>query len=185
MIMEYLVTINIISSNNTLLNPTNTPILYYWNGEDKQLENTLSKDSNFIEFFNSKCDNIEEYGKSKLSYFIYNINTEEIESNKELYIQKIFPLSDIKNYKIADLYIFDIFNKLFQVSLHKSYIASKLDKRELIREMYDELQNKYIDKISDKTLRQYIGSQLNQVYNLSEENTKFVLKELNNIFLNK
>ena len=80
--MDYLVSLNIISSTGKLLNYSNVHILFYWDNDDETLlENKIFEYKDWQNYIEDVCLNIKEYAESKISYFKYNIKSESIEQN--------------------------------------------------------------------------------------------------------
>ena len=75
---ESLVSINILNSENKLLNKTGVPMLYYWNGNTDVLDD-LSNDEELINYSKGLFNEPTDYLKVNISYFYfkYDENHEE------------------------------------------------------------------------------------------------------------
>ena len=73
---DTLVSINVINEESkVLLNSSSVPILYYWNGEGKLIENIFS-DNSFKAQYISSIKTYEEYKNRAVYYFYFKFNEE-------------------------------------------------------------------------------------------------------------
>lgn len=161
-----LVSINIIQKENKqLLNKTNgVPILYYWDGNGDLLESIINnEDFKHKHFENLNYDN---YINLSIAYFYFTLDNEE-------YIDNIV---NLKDYLLFDNEIFEnmhyniileYLEKLFEICTKEKFIKENEDNIENINTILNNLKNKYKDKISNKTIANWIRQQMieDNIYN--------------------
>lgn len=180
--MNYLVSLNIISGNEKLLNPSYVPILYYWDEQSNKLEEDLSKDEAYINYIEDHCFNIKDYGEAKISYFKYNIQSEEIEQNTFIIQHHHLLYMSDKGKSLAIEYLVAIFKYLYQYAIKKEYdVKEDQTNIDIIIDIYNILKERNQKKILPETVRNYVMSELQQKYKLSPKNMDFVLKQYDDI----
>ena len=181
--MDYLVSLNIISSTGKLLNYSNVPILFYWDNDDETLlENKIFEYKDWQNYIEDVCLNIKEYAESKISYFKYNIKSESIEQNT-FNIQHYYLLqySD-RGKKLSLEYLVAIFKYLYKYALKEEYKENEDQSYiDIIIDIYHILKERNQKKILPETVRNYILSELQQKYKLSVKNMDYVLTQYDNI----
>ena len=181
--MDYLVSLNIISSTGKLLNNSNVPILFYWDNDDETLlENKIFEYKDWQDYIEDVCLNIKEYAESKISYFKYNIKSESIEQNT-FNIQHYYLLqySD-RGKKLSLEYLVAIFKYLYKYALKEEYKENEDQSYiDIIIDIYHILKERNQKKILPETVRNYILSELQQKYKLSVKNMDYVLTQYDNI----
>lgn len=181
--MDYLVSLNIISSTGKLLNHSNVPILFYWDNDDETtLENKIFEYKDWQNYIEDVCLNIKEYAESKISYFKYNIKSESIEQNT-FNIQHYYLLQNSDRGKKLSLeYLVAIFKYLYKYALKEEYKESEDQSYiDIIIDIYHILKERNQKKILPETVRNYILSELQQKYKLSVKNMDYVLLQYDNI----
>ena len=161
-------------NNNKILNPSNYPILYYWDGNN-QVINEILNNKEFSQYINDKIINLDNYSFTKLYIIDYDLDSENY--NQQIVdIQELYSLS-INNYNdLAYQYLYNIFKKLYNISIKKEYKPTDNDTYiDDIIEIYTLLKNKFKERISVETLKQYIISQLQQEYKLNKNNIDYII----------
>lgn len=170
-----LIALNIVD-NNILLNPSKTPILFYWNGEDTIKESMLTND--FKEILKSVCDK-EHYSSSIISYATFlDANTEnqgdEEYSSGEIKVQDVIFLSE--NNELAYNIIYLTLHELYINSFKKSYnYNSNISLKDNIQNMYRSILNTFGDKLISKSIFHYVKSKLEK-HNYNEQNLNELIR---------
>lgn len=176
-----LVAIN-ITNKGVLYNPTNVPILFYWDG-DKTITEKIIEDESFIKLINDKIMNINLYPETCLNwfYFIYDGNSENYTESGDIYIQDILPFKSLYSLLWQE-YVEEIFKELYKTVYKKDYEnILNVSIVDAILEMYRSIKSKRPLKIQKNTVIEYIRSQLKDKYKLSQENADYVYDKLNEI----
>lgn len=173
---DSLVAIN-LTYNNKLLNPSNVPILFYWDGNGN-LINEIIKDESFLSLIIKKCFNLEMYTNSILSYFYFK-DENETYTEHEINIQDIINVNSDLSYQ----YITSICLKLYKLSMKKEFNnINKLENIELIKDIYSQIKTKYQNKFNVNSFINYVRSELQEQYNLNSNNSDIIINTyLNNI----
>ena len=183
---DSLVALNIVSENKTLLNNTNVPILYYWDGENSIKENILN-DVEFKHFLFSKIANINYYSNTSIYYFYfhYNDNNEENYTEDILLVQDLFKLNDLPDDKkiFYKEYLLNHFKFLYESAYHETYSEdiSIIGIDDAILDIYDKIQEKYPKRVIKSTVINYIRSELQKTDNLTMNNTDWIILQLENL----
>ena len=178
--MNQLVAFNIISGDK-LLNPTNVPVLYYWNNEDGNLSDDLINDENFKNFIEDTCLNVNEYAKSKISYFKYDMSTEAY-AQDVMIVQKVYSLSKINGKHLALSYLIEIFKYLYKYAIKEDYdVKNDTPAIDILLDIYNILKERNQKKILPETVRNYVRSELQQKYKLNEDNIEYILSSYDEI----
>ena len=174
--MDKLISINIITTDNLLLNQTKYPILYYYN-DSSDLINSLLNDIEFSSYLDNTCINTKYYSITKICYFIYNIES-EVYTQEEKNIQDIIPIQNKS--QLAFQYLLEIFSNLYKISMKKEF-ASTDDIIINIANIYQELKKKYNQRVSIETIKKYIQGELQNTYHLNSNNVQYILSKLKDI----
>lgn len=174
-----------ITNNKFLLNNTKYPILYY-KTDDTNIEEELKNQSAFKSFLNEHVFSITHYSFAELNYFVYenledNVNGNEKYTEHSLKIQNLFKLSEISNefYKEYILTILvDLYKQVFK-SEPDAIVNSLPD--EIIKDIYEQLTKKFVNQIENKTIENYIRSQLQEKYMMIYDNVEFIIDSYNKI----
>ena len=176
--MKKLVVFNLIGKDNMLLIPSGLPIIFSWNGTGEVFNEMLANES-FKNLIYEKCLSIEQYSYAKISYFTLDVKSEKYEE-KNIKIQDAFKLEDIRtinNDKIAFEYICKVLMDVFEYSTQKKYLPKTNETDiDVIFNIYKEIKENIGNKLSDYSLRQYIVSELQSKYRLSQDNIKYIMK---------
>lgn len=178
MINDSLVSINVLS-NDVLLNKSKVPILYYWNGEGNLIESILF-DEYFINNYINTIKSIEEFNSIELAFFYFNYedNIESCENNI-IYIKNYINFNQFESHHIVNELLFDKFVELYKIAFNEEYKGlEKID--ESIKDVYNKIKEKYKEKISKKTIINYIISKLKED-SISNENINTIINELKQI----
>ena len=183
--MNYLVAFNIISAkNDKLLNPSDVPVLFYWNEEtENDLSKDLVNDENFKNYIDDYCINIKEYSGSHISYLKYNIKTEEL-TQDTLFVQDVYKLTNISiGKKLALQYLLDIFKYLYHYATKEIYMYDNDKKADIdvLLDIYNILKERNQTKILPETVRNYVRSELQQKYLLHNDNIEYILSQYDEI----
>ena len=185
---DSLVAINIYNKDTKeLYNNKETPILYYWNGDGDLLQCILN-DKQFKDNYISKINNIDIYCNMKMSYFYFCYD----EDNNEQYVDNSVLLSDYISLNSFDSYsivlkiiinhLYDLYSKAFN---GKSYEKLNVFNEDIIIDIYDEIKNKYKERLLKNTLINWVRSEISKKEKLNEENENYIIDTLTNILKNK
>lgn len=183
---DSLVALNIVSENNILLNNTNVPILYYWDGESN-IKDSIIIDDEFKNYIISKVINIDYYSNSKIHYFYFKYDNDNNESYNEetLIIQDLFKLSDLpdNNRIFYKEYLLNHFKFLYESAYHETYSEdiSIIGIDDAILDIYDKIQEKYPKRVIKSTVVNYIRSELQKKDELTMNNTDWIILQLENL----
>ena len=183
-----LLALNIIVQSNTgqriLLNKTDVPTLYYWNGTDNLEKDFLSNES-FRTLIDETCFNKDSYSKSKIAYFNFNLIDGEENYNEYLVdIQDLFTLdllTETENMFYIE-YLNEIMNNLYITSMGHEFNGNiLLDINEKYIQMYLDIQKKYPNRFVKNTLLNYVRSELVKLYDLHQVNSNWIINKLEEI----
>ena len=174
-----------ITNNKFLLNNSKYPILYY-KSDDVNIEEELRNQSAFKSFLSEHVFSITHYSFAELNYFVYENVDDNIEGNEKysehsLKIQNLFKLSDIENDFYKE-YIMTILVDLYKQAFNSEpdTIVNSLPE-EIIRDINTALEKKFINQIENKTIENYIRSQLQEKYMMTYDNVEFIIDSYNKI----
>lgn len=185
---DSLVAINITKRNSDqnnisieLLNPSNVPLLFYWNG-DGEIKNYFINDDKLRNHIVLNTFNVNNYTYTSICYFYFTYDADENEKYLEDYcnIQDLFSFSSMNNDEAIFFYDYLIkyFNTLYQKAFKLDYTPEMtFDVDGMIRDMFDQIQKKYPSKFSKETLFNYIRHQLKND-NMTSNNIDFILEKL-------
>lgn len=170
--MDSLVAINLIGPNNILLNSNNgVPFLYYWDGKFDVIE-SLKEDKYFLLLIKDKCINLDNYTKSKISffYFMYDDNDKEVYKENIAYVQNIFNLESIGDTLLSYAYILKYFKELLNIIPNKPELSNE---NEIIKFIFtkwskDDIENMLRNFLLDKEKLSVIN--INHIINYYKEN---------------
>lgn len=173
--MKTLVVFNLIGKDRKLLLPINTPIIFSWTGQDKVF-NEMKTNDKFVDYIYQTCLTTSQYTYSKISYFTLTVESEKYEE-KTIKVQDIFKLEDIKdNNKLILNYIYEIFEYILKFSCNKTFDNKNEPTIDIIFNIYREIKETLNNKLSDYSLRQYVVSELQTKYKLSQDNIAYTMK---------
>lgn len=181
--MAKIISLNFIKTddknNSICLSPSNYPILYYWDGRETVFE-AMIEEIGFIELLTTQYFTLENYSNISIYMNEYNLDNNEY-SQEILDLQSKLPLTLDILQNLSYTYIETILLDLYKISLKEDYkllVESHIDN---IINIYTILKDKYKERISQETLKQYILSQLQQKYKLNVSNCNYVIKLYNDI----
>jgi len=182
---DSLVALNIVSENNILLNNTNVPILYYWDGENN-IKDSIIIDEEFKNYIFSKVINIEYYSNTKIHYFYFKYDNDNESYNEDtIVIQDLFKLSDLpdNNRIFYKEYLLNHFKFLYESAYHENYSEdiSIIGIDDAILDIYDKIQEKYPKRVIKSTVVNYIRSELQKKDELTMANTDWIISQLENL----
>lgn len=187
MLNDSLVAINIYNKDTKeLYNNKETPILYYWNGEGDLLQSILN-DKQFKDNYINKINSIDAYRNMKMSYFYFCFSGgDELYIDNSILLSDYVSLSSIESYSIVLKtiinHLYDLYEKAFN---GKSYDKLKVFNEDIIIDIYDEIKNKYKERLLKNTLINWVRSEISKQEKLSEENENYIIDTLTNILKNK
>ena len=181
--MAKIVSLNFIKNddknNSICVSPSNYPILYYWDGQETVFD-AMIEEIGFVELLTTQYFTLENY--SNISIYMNEYNLDNNEYDQEIVeLQKKLPLTLDILHNLAYTYIETILIDLYKISMKEDYkliVESHIDN---IINIYTILKDKYKERISQETLKQYILSQLQQKYKLNNFNCEYVIKLYNDI----
>lgn len=184
-----LVALNLIGNNNILLNPSNYPMLLYWNESNgRSIPEELFFNEQASKYIIEKCGNINLYTLSKISFFYFidrDNDGDEDYTEQTIDIQNLYALKVLTNEQ--NFFYKDYVNKTFEYLYYCSYkeeyniTNNPLEWEEDIIHVYKKIQEKYPKKISKPTVINYVRSELTQKYNLNTDNSIWIIEKLENI----
>lgn len=197
MARDSLVAINIIQNTdnkNILLQENTTPILFYWDGEGT-IKDSLVKDKFFVNKIIESCVNSDKYTSSSISYFYFKYDESDFEEYQDANyaIQDLFSLEfldHVYHYDysiIAKSYLYKIFQSLYKQSMKMDFETDDdflFDNAQSIKQMYDDIQNKYKQKFIKESCLNYVRSELMKVYKLNNKNSDTIIEFLNSCIIN-
>lgn len=186
MFKDSLVAINIINNENDkkeLLNKTNFPILYYWDGENSLTE-SIKNDVDFKQYCLSICNNLDIYLNSKIHYFYFKFkdDTDDYTEFDELPLTDIIKLDEFNDNSIYINYLIYLFKRLY-FNAYKTEYNTELNNIDIIEDIYKQIKNKFSTRISKTTIINWVRSRLTKK-NIDIYNTNIIIDNLTNI-LNK
>ena len=181
--MSKIISLNIIKKSNTelpvYLNPTNFPILFFWNGQNTMIQE-MKADEEFMKLLLNQICTVNNYSSSFINVLSYDMDTEEYKQ----YTIAIQDFIDLDDDLLGDLeysYIETILLNLYKIAMKKDYkliVESSIDN---ILNIYTILKNTYKERVSPTTIKQYILSELQQTYKLNNNNCNYVIQVFNDI----
>lgn len=188
-----LVALNLIDNNKVLLNPTNYPLLLYWNDfNGRSIPEEIFFNENSSNFIINTCCNIDLYTSSKLSFFYFidrDNDGDDDYTESTIDIQSLFSLSVLDEDKRSFYkeYLNNIFKYLYYCTYKEDYEINNnpLEWEEDILILYRNIQNKYPKKILKDTVINYVRSELTLKYKLSSGNSDWIIEQLKNILVDE
>lgn len=180
---ESLVALNLVD-NNILINPSLTPILYYWDG-NSELIDTMMEDTKLTDLVVSKIT-FQNYTKLRLSYFLFEyIENEEVYSDNTISIQDIFTLDKFESSEIIMQYLLSRFIELYKNSFKTEYTVPIISIEDSIIEIYRAIKQKFKTRISKLTMVNWVRSTLISDEKLNQKNSDIIINKLNEILINE
>ena len=179
--MKKILSLNLVNTQLKNLNPSTYPILFYWN-QDHTIEEELLNNEDFKDFINKEILNVENYSYTKIYIVGYDIETEEY-NQKTIDIQYLYNMNDLDLVILSQQYILEIFKNLHRISIKSEYSINNDDISIIddIIKIYTILKNKFDKRISPETVKQYLISQLEQEFKLSDQNIQYIINTYNQI----
>lgn len=178
---DSLVAINLLDkTNNTLINPTLVPLLFYWNGED-DVVSELRNNQEFIDFI---AKHITELNYTNtdigLFYFTYINETEDYkEINKG--IQDVIYLNMFNSDNIVNHYIKKHFCELYKISLKQDYPENDETVSTIICNIYKVLKDKFKNRITKPTVINWVRSVIVDTDKFNANNSNYIINKLTEI----
>lgn len=163
-----------------IINDGGIPILFYWNFENDLIEEL--KENEALQSFIRKNIKAKDFGDTSISGIYFNNNFTK-ESNDDEYKTFASSLQNMYNIETFD-YDLDILHEIFTALYLKSFKQTyndNLTKDDSILDIIRKLKEKYPSRISYTVLRNYILSQLRDLYNLSEENKTTIITKFDSL----
>ena len=175
------VSINLIGSNNKILNTNGVPIIFYSN-DFESLEAQIFENEEFRKFLDSTIFTIENYSDSKIAYCFYkNIDNEDEYKYLVKEVEEWMPLEKKKN--LANEYIHVIVDALYKDVYNMKFNWTENIDVDL-NTIYDNINAKYKEKFNRLTMVNYIRAELKK-YDLRDFNLDFVIMNVDSILRNK
>lgn len=164
MINDTLVSINVINQKtNTLLNESQVPLLFYFNGEG-DLKHNIVFNKSFIEKYISKIKSYEDYKNILVCYFDFEFDEktgDEVYHDEGFYLHEYFHFSDLPINTIAGDLVEDKMKQLYKISTNNEY-NEKMPIGNLIHDIFIKLKSLYGERVQKETLINYIRSEINK-----------------------
>ena len=163
-----------------LLNPTNTPLIYWWNPKENFID-SLFNEKALKEYLQDLC--IEDsyiYENAKLYWFYLEDEDTEEYSNKELALQEIFPITILDKEKYYD-YFTSILKELYEDVYKEPYLDEIEDLDEKVKDIYNKIISGVKRPILLETVSNYIYKTIKERTHLNNENITQLIKIFNNI----
>lgn len=181
---DSLVTFNIVNENILLQNDP-FPILFYWNGENS-IEEDMKSSDDFYALLQNKCFNTSDYTRANVSYFYFEYDedtNEEKYVDKKVNIQNFYLFKDMKEQDASFYigYLFKYMQKLYSNAFKQAYDSKNLERKDAIKDMFNQIQELHPDRFSIESLCNYIRLQLQKHEQMLAENIEYVLANLTTI----
>lgn len=171
-------------NKNILLNPTESPLVYYWD-ENERLIDCLFSEEPLKEWIIELCKDNGIFEDAKVCIFYLEnegVEGEDFESfiTKTVSIQDVLPIEMIDKetyYK----YFLDILKELYVDVFKQEYESDITDLDEKTRDIYNKIINGVKREILLSTVSSYIYKILKERTHLNDENISKLLKIFNNI----
>jgi len=174
-----LVAINIVLGDK-LINPKHTPILFYWDGEG-DLENIIYDSQEIKNILVKNIHSLSDYNKTSIAYFYFYYNDEGHEQIVEEITHVAYHCTiDEFGDSIYEELTFPIFQYLYKCSFKEDYTNDTGMTTDDIKDIYNQLKEKYPDRISLETVINYVRKKLGE-QNIEEENKELIVDKLKNI----
>lgn len=184
MIRDSLVAIN-ITQFDKLLNNSTVPILFYWNGEGDIID-AITQNESFMNYIKERCMTINNYTKSKMSYFFFKYDSED----KEQYSENVSNIQDVFAINLNEPFMLEYLITIFK-QMHGDFMKAKYDDQtmfntsDVVVEIYDTIQQKFPNRFIKESVVNYVRSELKKKYLLNDINTNSVIDFLENIIKDK
>lgn len=184
---DSLVAINIVDIDNKLLNKSNAPLLYYWNGVSDIVED-LRNDDDFKKYCEILFISPDKYLDIFMSYFYFKYNDDGSENYQEntCQIQDIIYLNSFPSKHIVMHFLVEHFLNLSKISIKSdnNYNNIEDNAEETIVNIYNILKNKFKSRITKETVINWIRSVLIDTNHFNTVNTNYIISELEKILIN-
>lgn len=184
---DSLVAINLVDIDGKLLNKTNVPLLYYWNGQTDVISD-LQNDKQLAEYCELLFINPEKYLDVLVSYFYftYDENGGENYNDNIMQFQDIVYLENFNSAHIVKHYILQHFLNLYKTSIKSDYSDDNNEAtsvNETIIDIYNILKNRFKTRISKPTIINWVRSVLLDTNHFNTRNSDFIIKTLEQILI--
>ena len=185
-----------------LINKNNIPIVYYFDGISDDLIFDIMKSKEFIDFvYNDVLSKPDGYIYGKISMFYYK---DDEYTEQSFYLRDKFSLqyigSELTRIVYADMML-NVFNDLYKKAFDNELILDSYELKShvdyccyVIEIIYKKLKEKYGDKLSFNTIKNYILKYLStfefqnnvgeQCFKLRPADSEYIIDDLTNL-LNK
>lgn len=172
------------NSKNILLNPTESPLIYYWD-ENEELIDCLFSEEPLKEWIIELCKDNSIFEDAKVCIFYLEnegVEGEDFEKfrTETVSIQDILPIELIDK-ETCYKYFLDILKELYVDVFKQEYESDITDLDERTRDIYNKIINGVKREILLSTVSSYIYKTLRERTNLIEKNISKLLKIFNNI----
>ena len=186
---ESLVAINLITKDRQLLNPTDVPILLYWNdGAGRTIAEEYFFNDVSHNYTIKLCCNMDLYTFSELNLFYFKDNDGDGEEDYTEYkvdIQELFELNKLNDVErvFYKEYINQIFDYLYNCVYKESpeWSLEPWQWEDDIIHIYKKIKEKSPDRVTKATVVNYVRSELSQKYGLNPNNTNWIIENLQKI----
>jgi hypothetical protein len=173
-----------VSYEDTLLNDSTVPIIFYWDGIS-DIQEDIKSNEHFMDMLNRKCLSVEKYSKAIISLCYINDDNSHEYGDYTISIEEILPFEDIKDNDFMFGYVSEILLKLYKKVFKMEYVRNDIDDLNFKVEMRDIIKKirEYLGRpISNETILNYILSQLDEQFKLSEKNKTWLIEKVKLIF---
>lgn len=169
------------NSKKILLNPTESPLIYYWD-ENEELIDCLFSEKPLKEWLIEICKDNDVFENAKVCIFYLENEDGDYENfrNEIVNIQDILPIELIDKetyYK----YFLNILNDLYINVYKEKYESNITDLDDKTRDIYNKIISGVKRTILLSTVSTYIQKTLRERTNLIEKNISKIIKIFNNI----
>lgn len=184
-----LVALNLVDNNKKLLNPSNYPILLYWNeSSGRNITEEIFYNDNSNNFITNTCCNIDLYTSSSINFFYFidkDGDGDEDYTEVNIQIQDLFSLSALSKEQSIFFknYLIETFSYLYFCSYKENpnWSIEPWKWEDDLIDIYIKIQEKYPKKILKATVINYVRSELSQKYGLNTNNIEWIISNLENI----
>lgn len=178
--MESIIAINILVGD-ILINPSNQPILFYWDGKNN-IKDIIFETDSLLKIIDKHIINFNDYITTKI-YFCGYYNDNTLYKEDFVYLSDIYTIDKFSCNIYLEL-VYPIFTYLYSQAYKTEYTETllQLNEEDGIVDIYNKLKDKFTNKITSKTIINYIKSKLDKNEFLSIENKNIIISYLNELF---
>lgn len=170
---DSLVAIN-LTVGNTLVNPSKQPILFYWDGTG-DLQEIIRTDETIQNIFKESCFTYDDFLTASINYFRFDyVDGEEKYIEENIEISSCIKLNEMKE----DIWVNEVkphFDFLYTKSFNETYVFNENIKEDF-KIIVNKLKEKYPEKVSTKTILNYIRSKLSK--DIGTTDKEFILENV-------